>query len=197
MSKKRASKRTSGSSVNKIISPALREKGLKEIKALSKKLKMGHKKSEQIQGKEKNSNNEDANDKTKDSTIVRYNSFWELFTTYCIATGDLRSATMCFPPADPCSPSLKTAINFARYCIYNNDTVYKCFFTKKLIKFKGSSETVKCCGRWTSPSTLELFTTALRKKSSFFPWTNGFYEEECKKCSALSQKKQKFGCMDG
>src|SRR5210317_2133886 len=89
MSKKRASKGTSGSTVNKIISPALREKGLEEIKVLSKKLKMGHKKSEQIQGKKKNSNNEDANDKTKDSKIICYNSFWESFTTYCIATGVL------------------------------------------------------------------------------------------------------------
>src|SRR5210317_376283 len=116
MSKKRPSKRASGSTVNKIISPALRKKGPKKIKALSKKLKMGHKKSEQIQGKKKNSNNEDANDKTKDSTIVRYNSVWESFTTFCIATGDLQSATLCFPPAtikNPCSPSLKTVINFA------------------------------------------------------------------------------------
>jgi len=36
MSKKRASKHASGSSVNKIISPALHKKGLKEIEALSK-----------------------------------------------------------------------------------------------------------------------------------------------------------------
>ena len=52
MSQKRASKRT-GASISSIISPAIHQKGIKEIEALSRKLKMGHKKSEQIQGKKK------------------------------------------------------------------------------------------------------------------------------------------------
>ena len=201
MSDKRAAKRVTGTnSANSIISLEKRLKGLKDIEALSRKLGMGHKPSEPQQGKKANSNNEYANDRAKDSTIARYGSVWEAFTTYCIATGDLRSATMCFPPAtikDPCSPSLKTAINFARYCVYSKDTIHNCFFTKKPVKFIGSRKPVKCIGRWSAPSTLELFSTALRKKSSFFTLTVGAYEEECRECIALHKKKSKFGCMRG
>jgi hypothetical protein len=92
---------------------------------------------------------------------VRYETYWKTL----FVMGDYKSAMIICRdncPSNPFPISLKTAVNYMRFCVMEKGTILRDIDTNQAIVNRHGQEMI-CVGVWTAQSTAVGFKSAISK----------------------------------
>ena len=126
-------------------------------------------------------------DKSRESSIQRYEQIWRGLRDFCFLMGDYQSAMiLCREqcPADPPAVALGTAVKYLRFRYLEKGETVKDPFTDEVVKDRHGN-VLKSRGDWNASSSSGLLRSALSKVHSHYDSTKGEYMEECVACKKI------------